>query len=143
MRKEKNWLWVKQGRLTIVGKLRERGRYGTKWLAGCSCDGRLVTIESAYLASGTSSCGCLQREAATTANTTHGDSKTRLYSRWTSWLRRARKPHSGVAVDLRWYQWERFKKDVGDVPPGVQLRRMDRSRPLGPDNCQLTKLRAA
>lgn len=72
----------KFGRLTVLEELAER-KHGTK-VYKCQCDcGNIVDVRKDMLKSGnTKSCGCLQREkASTTAKNKriHGKSKTRLY----------------------------------------------------------------
>lgn len=138
MRQSKNWIGEKQGRLTVTDEL-ARGRYSRRYLCQCEC-GEPVVVHAHGLASGTSSCGCLQRERAASSNRTHGESKTRLYSRWTSMLRRSRSTRECVEVVPEWFNWETFRRFIGDIPRGVQLRRVDSSKPFGPHNIAFVKV---
>ena len=70
------------GRLTVL----ERVEAGTKryavWLCKCSC-GNTKIVRSCHLRSGAVvSCGCYQKEIARKYNSTHKESKTRLYNEW-------------------------------------------------------------
>lgn len=141
LRKAKNWTGVSQGRLQIGDKLHERGKYGDRYVANCGC-GNTTVVEANNLTAGTSSCGCAQRDASRAANQTHGQSNTRLYSRWTTMLRRSRNPRLKVEVIPAWYEWETFKADIGDVPDNTCLKRVDTSKPFGPDNIQIVKVAA-
>lgn len=74
------------GRLVIVKEVEHHkmpsGRYRRMFLCKCDC-GNEVTCSLANLTSGnTSSCGCLKRELASKNNSTHHQSKTRLYKCW-------------------------------------------------------------
>lgn len=74
------------GRLVIVKEVEHHkmpsGRYRRMFLCRCDC-GNEVTCSLANLTSGnTSSCGCLKKEFASQNNSTHRQSKTRLYRCW-------------------------------------------------------------
>ncbi len=62
-----------------------------KWLCECTC-GKEKVVKSYNLRSGLSkSCGCLQKEVATTMKTTHGQSGTAEYRMWNAAKERAKK----------------------------------------------------
>lgn len=70
------------GRLTVLkivgcNKWRE-----AMWLCRCDCGNEISVASNNLRRSHTQSCGCLQREATTKSNTTHGKRKTKLYSVW-------------------------------------------------------------
>jgi hypothetical protein len=73
----------KFGRLTVKKKDDEpRKRASIFWVCECEC-GNVRSIPTNKLISGWSkSCGCLQKEAASKANTKHGESRSTLYVRW-------------------------------------------------------------
>ncbi len=79
MGKIKDLTGQKFGRLTVI-KMSELDRWKqAKWLCMCDC-GNVVNVKSGNLRIGhTQSCGCLQKEATSKSNTTHGKRKTRLY----------------------------------------------------------------
>lgn len=54
---------MKFGRLTVL-RLGDKSEDGHKlWVCECSCDNKEYITKASYLRSGTSSCGCLQRES--------------------------------------------------------------------------------
>lgn len=58
-------------------------------------------------------------------------------------LRRSRSTRENVEVCPEWFNWEVFRRFIGgDIPRGVQLRRVDASKPFGPDNVVLRKVAA-
>lgn len=70
------------GRLHVQCRVNTKGR--SQWLCKCSC-GNEGVIVGTYLTQKRSpvrSCGCLQKEAASKAKTTHGRSNERLYNIW-------------------------------------------------------------
>lgn len=72
----------KFGRLTVVGEY-GRNKNGEKTYQ-CQCDcGNVVIARSYSLRCGeTKSCGCLQKERTSRANTIHGDTNSSLYARY-------------------------------------------------------------
>jgi hypothetical protein len=78
------------GRLTVLRMLPERNKHRhILYLCKCSCDGKQVKVNGAYLRSGdTKSCGCLGSETTIARNTTHGLSHHELYPTWASMIAR-------------------------------------------------------
>lgn len=58
-----------------------RGRY-FYWLCECICGNQIVVAGSALRSGHTQSCGCLQKERAILASTTHGMSGTKYHRLW-------------------------------------------------------------
>jgi hypothetical protein len=117
------------------------------WLAGgrrgavCQCDcGHQVATRIDHLVSGrTRSCGCLCRERASEASTTHGLKKHPLYVTWNGMIQRCHNKRAtsykdyggrGITVCSRWHDVSAFIEDierlVGPRPAGMTL---DRVRP--------------
>lgn len=68
-------------RLTVIGRAPTKNKR-TLWMCRCDC-GNEIVAESYNLSHGhTMSCGCLQKERALAANTTHGLRASRLYRIW-------------------------------------------------------------
>lgn len=69
------------GRLIVKERVpNNKGK--TKWLCVCDCGGTAV-VQGGNLTSGnTVSCGCVQKERAREARTTHGRTRTKLYRAW-------------------------------------------------------------
>lgn len=63
---------------------------------------------------------------------THGATDTPLHKRWSSLRSRALRDEAGC--DPRWQLFSNFAADIGEDRPNCELRRVDSSRPYGPDN---------
>lgn len=83
------------GRLLVIEELPERGT-DRRIIYRCLCDcGNVTNVTAADLRSGhTRSCGCLMRETSKATLTTHGESKTRLYTVWSGMKGRCNRPSS-------------------------------------------------
>lgn len=113
----------------------------------CLCDcGNTINVKSTRLRKGvTRSCGCIRRERAIYQNTTHGMSKTKIYMTWATMINRcANETHTswkyygarGITVYDRWKTFENFYEDMGDVPEGKTLDRIDPDGHYEPANCR-------
>jgi len=132
------------GRLTVVefSGYRDRYRY---WKCLCDC-GLTKTVQETHLRnSHTQSCGCLRLERATASNTTHGMAKSREYACWLNMKNRCNNPKHqvyhqyggrGISVCPRWNDsFRAFHADMGTMPEGLELERLDNNAGYGPDNC--------
>lgn len=113
------------GRWTVIGYSHNTGRC-TYWTCRCEC-GTVKQISSPSLRAGQSrSCGCLQRELTRIMATTHGHSRTPIYSAWRMMIKRCHDPRHkeykrygarGVIVCDRWREsFPAFLEDMGERP---------------------------
>lgn len=139
-------------RLTVV----ERGPNAgvgvsskARWWCNCICGSSTLVYASALRHGLTRSCGCLNieraREDGWKLNRRHGMTKTRTHICWDSMLQRCCNPNHksfeyyggrGIQVCKRWHAFENFLADMGEVPPGMSLDRVDVNRGYEPGNCR-------
>lgn len=128
----------KFGRLTVK-KFHSIYRTLQQWVCVCAC-GRSIVTRAVGLKNGhTTSCGC--------ARGTHGMHKTREYYAWASMLQRTtNKKHRGwadyggrgITVCARWLKFDNFLADMGKIPPGTSLDRIDNNKGYFPENCRFS-----
>lgn len=118
--KTNNIIGKKFNRWTVLQKASHKDKNGKLlWVCQCDC-GEIRTIVGASLKSGNSkSCGCWKKEQTALAKTTHGKSKTRLYSIWLGMKKRCENPHAstyknygarGISVCTEWKSFEVFQE---------------------------------
>ena len=138
------------GKLTV---LRENGRdkhNKVLWLCRCEC-GNEVTVRGNSLRNWhTTSCGCYQRERVVESHTTHGMSKTRLFSIWEDILTRVgvykcadeevKRAYQdrGITVCDEWLVFENFRDWAlsHGYKEGLQIDRIDNDKGYCPENCR-------
>lgn len=132
-------------RLTVLGPVEKRKNGHVVYLCRCDCGGEARATCSNLKSGHTNSCGCLMRERTSNANSSHGRSKTRLYSVWMQMRQRCylkTAPNykwyggKGVKVCKRWRKFENFADDMGEPPPNHSLDRIDPEGNYEPSNCR-------
>lgn len=135
------------GRLTVLAPAPPSKNNLARWLVRCDC-GTERTVAQSDLRSGHSqSCGCLRRERAVEARTTHGKSETGEYRVWCHMLGRCynetdhKYPNyggRGIRVCERWRgSFANFLADMGERPSSRHtIDRRDNDGDYSPDNCR-------
>lgn len=135
------------GRLTVLQRA-ETIKKRTMWLCRCDC-GNEVAVEANNLKIGhTQSCGCLQKEATSKANTTHGMRASRLYRIWKCMHNRCyRKCYHGykhyggrgITICDEWVHDFRAFRDwalANGYNDYLSIDRIDNDKGYSPDNCR-------
>lgn len=139
------------GRL-VVNKIMSKDKNNKiMWLCGCDC-GKETVVRGSDLKNGkVRSCGCLHDEGN---RLKHGHSGTKTYKAWYDMKRRCNnKRHRhykdyggrGITVCPRWSDkingYQNFLKDIGEIPEGKELDRIDNNKLINgysPENCKLS-----
>lgn len=143
--KKKNLEGKTFGRLTVIK--RDETAKRSAWLCECEC-GKTKVIQQCHLLSGaTKSCGCIQKEKASKANKTHGESKTKLYAVWKEMKQRCKNPNHkrfkdygerGISYFEGWENFATFKAWCikHGYQEGMTIDRVDNEKGYFPDNCR-------
>lgn len=152
---QKDYTGVKRGRLTFVEfshvHITPTGRKKPYWRLKCDCGNEIVV--SAYtVGNGTSSCGCLQKERASQAQTKHGESDTTLHVIWQNMKRRCYEVTNskyknygarGIEVCDEWRNdYSAFAKWArsNGYKDGLSIERKDVDKNYEPSNCEWIKI---
>ena len=138
------------GRFTVIDECGRDSRGEVLWRCRCECGNEVTVLGSHLRNENTTSCGCYQRERAAEDHTTHGMSKTRLYSTWQDMLVRAGVykgasekdkrlyQDRGITVCDEWLVFENFRDWAlsRGYREGLQIDRIDNDKGYCPENCR-------
>jgi hypothetical protein len=128
------------GSLTVLQLGKSHGN-GAVWLCQCKCGTQKEIRASDMVQGSVKSCGCEHTKRIAKASTTHGLTNTRTYSIWQAMRNRCNRIHQdyscrGITYDERWDSFENFYLDMGEVPEGMSIDRIDVNGNYTKDNCR-------
>lgn len=124
------------------------GRYRRMFLCQCDCGSEIICSLANLTSGNTSSCGCLKRELVSKNNSTHHQSKTRLYKCWLRMRNRCYREENenyayyggrGIKVCDEWKDsYETFAKWATEngYNDTLTIDRIDCDGNYSPDNCR-------
>lgn len=127
------------GMITVLRQAPSMPSGGTRWLCRCDCGKQTISSGKA-LRRGQYSCGCVA-----IGKRTHGLSRSATYQSWVDMHRRCSDPTRegykdygarGITVCDRWVQFEAFLSDMGEVPKGCTIERVDNDQGYSQENCK-------
>jgi len=128
------------GSLTVLDLSKSKGN-GAMWLCQCKC-GTQKTIRASDMVQGKiKSCGCETIERMSKSHTTHGMKNTKTYRTWQAMKNRCNRINQdyscrGITYDERWESFENFYLDMGEVPEGMSIDRIDVNGNYTKENCR-------
>ena len=138
------------GRLLVIEECGRNSCGEALWRCRCECGNEIIVRGSDLRSERTTSCGCYQRERVVEASTTHGMSKTRIYSVWRDMLKRAgvrkgaseKEKHNyqdrGITVCDEWLVFENFRDWAlsHGYKEDLQIDRVNNDASYCPENCR-------
>ena len=138
------------GLLTVIEECGRSKDGQVLWRCRCECGNEVIVRGDHLRNEDTTSCGCCQRECAAEDRTTHGMSKTRLFSVWVDMLKRTgvykganektkrAYQYRGITVCDDWLVFENFRDWAisHGYSDDLEIDRKDNDKGYCPENCR-------
>ena len=119
---------------------------GTKarWFCKCDCGNSLYVYDRTVKKGNIVSCGCV-KPLRKKHKSKHGMHLSKTYKAWQNMKTRCDNPETpyyinyggrGISYDPYWSDFENFYNDMGEVPDGLTLDRVDVNGSYCKDNCR-------
>jgi hypothetical protein len=138
MRKLIDLTGQKFNKLFVIKLEKYIGGGRSTWLCRCDCGNEKIITGYSLKNSNTKSCGCIKKEGN---NLRHGCSKigkkSRTYTTWQLMKARCENKNNknykdyggrGIKICKRWLKFENFLKDIGEIPNGLTLDRINNNK---------------
>lgn len=121
-----------------------------KWICQCDCGKTSNVVTSNLLRGQSKSCGCRKPEVSRQKMLRHGLADSRIHRSWMSMRQRCLNPNDrayknyggrGISIADRWNSFENFMQDMGMMPDGYELDRIDVNGNYEPKNCRWADLK--
>ena len=136
------------GRYTVLYRSENDKHGNAMWMCKCDCGNQKIVAGSALRKGVTLSCGCYHKEKVAKINTTHGESKSRLFGIWQSMKARCNNPNhkhysyyggKGISVCEEWkHDFQSFADWANNngYSEGLTIDRIDPIGNYEPSNCR-------
>lgn len=137
----------KYGYLTVTGFYSVNSKKESTWMTVCDCGNKKIVTGSHLRKGAVKSCGCKRKEMIGNATCSHRMSKTKTYGIWNQMIQRCNNPkvkayryygEKGIRVCDEWLVFDNFYRDIGEIPDGLSIDRIDSTKGYSKENCKLS-----
>lgn len=133
------------GKLTVSNRHSNKTGHGVLWSCRCECGNRRYVLTKNLNSGSSSACKVCAKGIFRDKKCSHGMKGTAVYYIWAGMKSRCHYTKNcsypdyggrGIKVCKRWFKFENFYKDMGDIPKGKQLDRKNTNGNYSKRNCR-------